>query len=174
MMHSHQALSDGALSDLSYRLRFANARFARVAYELRCRVTFTRTHHAKRRAHWSGLRIDVEKAKGCPTKEIYARPLPVLDTTPSPSPIMLSFHGSAVEPYNQLGLEIPHVVARPRERLIIRIPPLASLYDDMSRHEQYGTPAPGAPLIQTKDLPEEYEIEDSSSSRSCGFWRVTC
>ncbi|OAX37005.1 hypothetical protein K503DRAFT_801568 [Rhizopogon vinicolor AM-OR11-026] len=170
-MPFRHALSDAALSDLAYKLRYANARYTRVAFELRCRMTFTRTHHAKRRAFWSGLRVDVEKAKGCPMTAIAVKPLPVLDTTPSPSP--LSFHVSAVEPHNQLGLEIPHIVvsspdmyAHPRERLIIRIPPLASLYDDMSRHEQYDIPAPGAPLIRTKDLPEDCEMEDDCSTRS--------
>lgn len=175
-MSSRHALSDGALSDLAYKLRYANARYTRVAFELRFRITCTRTHHAKRRAFWSGLRIDVEKAKGCPMTAISVKPLPVLDTTPSPSPIMLSFRRSAVEPYNQLGLEIPHTVvsssdvhAHHRERLVIRISPLASLYDDVSRHEQYDMPAPGAPRIRTRDLPEDCEMEDICSSRSCGF-----
>jgi len=176
MMPSRHALSDGALFDLTYRLRHTNARYAQIAFELRCRMTFTRTHHAKRRALWAGLRIDVEKAKDCPMTAVSVRPLPLLDTTPSPSPIMLSFRESAVEPCNQLGLEIPRALvpshgadAHPRERLIIRIPPLASLYDDMSRHEQHGMTAPGAPLIRTKDLPEDFDTEDICSSRSRRF-----
>jgi len=170
-MPSRHALSDAALSDLTYRLRYANARYTRVASELRCRVAFTRTHHAKHRAFWSGLCIDVEKAKGCPMTAISVRPLPVLDTTPSLSPLMLSFHESEYD--NELGLEVPHIVvssphtyAHPRERLIIRIPPLASLYNNISPHEQYDIPAPGAPLIRTMDLPEECEMEDMCSSRS--------
>ncbi|KAJ8590916.1 hypothetical protein M405DRAFT_815213 [Rhizopogon salebrosus TDB-379] len=173
-MPSRHALSDAAISDLTYKLRYANARYTRVASELRRRVAFTRTHHAKRRAFWSGLSVDVEKAKGCPMTAISVRPLPVLDTTPSPSPLMLEFfHESAVEHDNELGLEVPRIVVlspdtyvHPRERLIIRIPPLASLYDNISSHEQYDIPAPGAPLIRTMDLPEECEMEDMCSSRS--------
>jgi hypothetical protein len=180
-MPSRHALSDAAISDLTYKLRYANARYTRVASELRRRVAFTRTHHAKRRAFWSGLCVDVEKAKGCPMTAISVRPLPVLDTTPSPSPLMLFFHESAVGHDNELGLEVPRIVAlspdtyvHPRERLIIRIPPLASLYDNISSHEQYDIPTPGAPLIRTMDLPEECEMEDMCSSRSCGSCRETC
>ncbi|KAG0703480.1 hypothetical protein DFH29DRAFT_440994 [Suillus ampliporus] len=171
MMSSHSALSDAALSELTYKLRYANARYGQIAFELRCRIKFTRTHHAQRRAFRSGLRVDIAKAKGCPMTAISVRPLPVLDTTRSPSPIMLS--PCLPESHNELGLEIPDIIvsspdvyAQPRERLVIRIPPLASLHNDVYYHEQYDMPAPGAPRIHTKELPEECEMEDICSSRS--------
>lgn len=170
-MSSHSALSDAALSELTYKLRYANARYGQIAFELRCRIKFTRTHHAQRRAFRSGLRVDIAKAKGCPMTAISVRPLPVLDTTRSPSPIMLS--PCLPESHNELGLEIPDIIvsspdvyAQPRERLVIRIPPLASLHNDVYHHEQYDMPAPGAPRIHTKELPEECEMEDICSSRS--------
>ncbi|KAG2342683.1 hypothetical protein BDR05DRAFT_339983 [Suillus weaverae] len=172
MMSSRTALSDAALSDLVCKLRYANARYGQIACQLRCRITITRTYHAQRRAFWSGLRVDIAKAKDCPTTAISAMPLPVLDTTPSPSPLMLSPFALAAEAHNELGLEIPDIVVslpdayvHPRKRLVIRIPPLASLHNDMYRHEQYDMSAPGAPLIRTKELPE-CEMDENFSSRS--------
>ncbi|KAG1746885.1 hypothetical protein EDB19DRAFT_330829 [Suillus lakei] len=165
-MSSHNALSDAALSDLACRLRYANARYGQIACQLRCRITITRSYHAQRRAFWSGLRVDIAKAKDCPSTAISVRPLPVLDTTPSPLPLMLSSCAPAAEAHNDLDLEIPDIIVsspdayvQPRERLVIRIPPLASLHTDMYRHEQYDMSAPGAPLIRTKELPE-CEMED--------------
>ncbi|KAG2156976.1 hypothetical protein DEU56DRAFT_703801, partial [Suillus clintonianus] len=64
------ALSDAALSDLACRLRYANARYGQIACQLRCRITITRTNHAQRHAFWAGLRVDIAKAKGCPTTAI--------------------------------------------------------------------------------------------------------
>ncbi|KAG1741788.1 uncharacterized protein EDB91DRAFT_1247843 [Suillus paluster] len=172
-MPSHPALSDATLSEVAYKLRYANARYSQIAFELRCRLKFTRTHHAQRHAFWSGLRVDIAKAKGCPMTAISVRPLPILDTTRSPSPITLPLYMPAAEAHNKLGLDIPDIVvsspdayAQPRERLIIRIPPLASLYNDVYRHEQYGMPVPGAPRMRTRELPEECEMEDMCSSRS--------
>lgn len=172
MMSSHTALSDAALSDLARRLRYANARYGQIACQLRCRITITRTHHAQRRAFWSGLRIDIAKARDCPSTAISVKPLPVLDTTPSPLPLMPSPFAFAAKAHNQLGLEIPDIVIsspdaydQSHKRLVIRIPPLASLRDDMYRHEQYDMPAPGAPLIRTKELPE-CEMDELCSSRS--------
>lgn len=171
-MSSRTALSDAALSDLVCKLRYANARYGQIACQLRCRITITRTYHAQRRAFWSGLRVDIAKAKDCPTTAISAMPLPVLDTTPSPSPLMLSPFALAAEAHNELGLEIPDIVVslpdayvHPRKRLVIRIPPLASLHNDMYHHEQYDMSAPGAPLIRTKELPE-CEMDENFSSRS--------
>ncbi|KAG1775079.1 hypothetical protein EV702DRAFT_460237 [Suillus placidus] len=173
MMSTRTALSDAALSDLARKLRYANARYGQIACRLRCRITITRTYHAQRRAFWSGLRIDIAKAKDCPSTAISVMPLPVLDTTPSPSPLMLSPLALAAEAHNGLGLEIPDIVVslpnayvQPRKRLVIRIPPLASLHDDMYRHEPYDMSAPGAPLIRTKELPE-CEMDEIYSSRSC-------
>ncbi|KAG2134578.1 uncharacterized protein EDB93DRAFT_1254468 [Suillus bovinus] len=174
-MSSHTALSDAALSDLASKLRYANARYGQIAFQLRCRITITRTYHAQRRAFWSGLRVDIAKAKDCPSTAISIKPLPVLDTTPSPLPLMLSPLALAAEARNELGLEIPDIIvsppdayAQPRKRLIIRIPPLVSLYDHMYRHEHCDTSAPGAPLIRTKELPdcEMDEVFSSSSSSS--------
>lgn len=172
MMSSQSALSDAALSDLACRLRYANVRYGQIAYQLRCRITITRTYHAQRHALLSGLRIDIAKAKNCPSTAISVRPLPVLDTTPSSSPLMLSPLAFAAEAHNKLGLEIPDIVVSPpdvslqsRTRLIIRIPPLATLHDDTYRHEQCDMSAPGAPLIRTKELPE-CEMDELSSSRS--------
>jgi hypothetical protein len=171
-MSSHSALSNAALSDLICRLRYANARYGQIACQLRCQITITRTYHAQRRAFWSGLRVDIAKAKDCPSTAISVRPLPVLDTTPSPSPFMLSPLALTAEVHNELGLEIPNIVVsppdscvQPRERLVIRIPPLASLHVDMYRHEDYDMPTPGAPLIRTKELPE-CEMDEMFSSRS--------
>jgi hypothetical protein len=86
---------------------------------------------------------------------------------------MLSSFALAAEAHNKLGLEIsdnvvssPDAYAKSRKRLVIRIPPLASLRDDMYRHEQYDMPAPGAPLLRTKELPE-CEMDELFSSRSC-------
>ncbi|KAG1814406.1 uncharacterized protein BJ212DRAFT_369591 [Suillus subaureus] len=172
MMSSQNALSDAALSGLIYRLRYANARYGQIACQLRCRMTITRTYHAQRRAFWSGLRVDIAKAKGCPSTAISVRPLPVLDTTPSPLPLMLSSFARTAETHNELGLEIPDIVVsspdayvQPHKRLVIRIPPLASLHDDMYRHEHNDMSAPGAPLIRTKELPE-CEMDEMISSRS--------
>ncbi|KAG2101851.1 uncharacterized protein F5147DRAFT_296616 [Suillus discolor] len=172
MMSSHTALSDAALSDLACRLRYANARYGQIACQLRCRITITRTHHAQRRAFWSGLRIDIAKAKGCPSTAISVRPLPVLDTTPSPSPLMLSPFALVANVRNELGLEIPDIVVSPPDaydqpckRLVIRIPPLAGLHDNMHHHEHCDISAPGAPLLRTKELPE-CEMDEMFSSRS--------
>jgi hypothetical protein len=81
------------------------------------------------------------------------------------SPLALAAH-------NKLGLEIPDTTVsspdaytRSRKRLVIRIPPLASLHNDVYRHEQHDMSAPGAPLIRTKELPE-CEMDELFSSRS--------
>lgn len=172
MMSSHSALSDAALSDLACRLRYANARYGQIACQLRCRITITRTYHAQRHAFWSGLRVDIAKAKNCPSTAISVRPLPILDTTPSPLPLMLSPIALAAKAHNELGSEIPDIVVsppdayiQPSKRLVIRIPPRASLHDDMYCHEQYDMSPPGAPLLRTKELPQ-CDMDEMCSSRS--------
>ncbi|KAG1873996.1 hypothetical protein C8R48DRAFT_427653 [Suillus tomentosus] len=85
---------------------------------------------------------------------------------------MLSPFALVANVRNELGLEIPDIVVsppdaydQPRKRLVIRIPPLAGLHDNMYRHEHCEISAPGAPLIRTKELPE-CEMDEMFSSRS--------
>ncbi|KAG8220698.1 hypothetical protein J3R82DRAFT_2991 [Butyriboletus roseoflavus] len=70
-------------TQLVHRLRRTNARYNQIAHQ--CRRTQRPTHHAKRRAYRTGLRIDTSKAcTACPSKHLSAASiqlLPVLDRT---------------------------------------------------------------------------------------------
>ncbi|KAH7920496.1 hypothetical protein BV22DRAFT_799970 [Leucogyrophana mollusca] len=115
---STSALSSIALAQIIFKLRYANARYLQIAQQLRCRLHLT--HHAKRRAYWVGLRVDITKAQNCPGTAISVKPLPIVDTTRSPAtaewPTLISLRSSAKGRHlsqasqlvhNQLGLQVP-------------------------------------------------------------------
>ncbi|KIJ58726.1 hypothetical protein HYDPIDRAFT_57030, partial [Hydnomerulius pinastri MD-312] len=58
------SFSTPRFAQLIHRLRYTNARYDQIAREFRCRLR--PTYHAKRRAYWAGLRVDISKALDCP------------------------------------------------------------------------------------------------------------
>ncbi|KIK94683.1 hypothetical protein PAXRUDRAFT_432069 [Paxillus rubicundulus Ve08.2h10] len=182
---TRSSFSTTAFAQLVHRLRHTNARYDQITSQFRCRIR--PTHHAKRRAYWAGLRIDISKARACPGTLVSRRPLPIVDTayyTPlvvAPLPFMSNYNHMNAFEGSALGLQLtnlPEVVvpspprslsarAGQRRRLTIRVPPL---------HYQYSASemnAPGAPLLRPRQLPEDdSEIEDISlghPSSSCGY-----
>ncbi|KIJ21252.1 hypothetical protein PAXINDRAFT_104267 [Paxillus involutus ATCC 200175] len=75
---TRSSFSTTAFAQLVHRLRHTNARYDQITSQFRCRIR--PTHHAKRRAYWAGLRIDISKARACPGTLVSRRPLPIVDT----------------------------------------------------------------------------------------------
>src|ERR1700737_3327818 len=80
------SLPQDSISLMIYKLHFANARYARIAEEMRARMKNRPLCSPYRiRAAWLGLRVDIESAVKCCPKQVSKIPLPVLETSPSPS-----------------------------------------------------------------------------------------
>ncbi|KAH7910020.1 hypothetical protein BJ138DRAFT_1153939 [Hygrophoropsis aurantiaca] len=185
-MSSASALSSIALAQISSKLRYANFRYFQIAQQLRCKLHLT--HHAKRRACWAGLRVDIMKARNCPGNAISIKPLPIVDTTPSPVSERVASIRSSLRwrsdlslqfVDNTLGLELPEVpqaVVSPPESCIREIesqsaaisPPSYATHGHSRlivripphNHFNKSSPAiPGAPLLRPRELPEDSEAE---------------
>ena len=143
-----------------YKLRFANARYARIAEDVRARMKSRPACSLYRvRAAWLGLRVDVNAAVKCSQNQVSRVPLPILDTVPSPveSKLTIRIPVSHVRSISvqSITTTAPTPVgltsANRRETIYapIRIPPRAPSAPHVENH--WGVP--GAPLLKTKQLP---------------------
>lgn len=73
------------VANLAAILRNANSRYQLIADDMRRCITFT--HHARKRAEGLRLAVDVVKARNCPHRVVAVEPLPILDTTISPTQV---------------------------------------------------------------------------------------
>lgn len=189
-------ISSAALSQLIHRLRNANARYAHIA--LLHRSVLRCTYHAKRRARWSGLHIDILKAQTCPSRHVSLRSLPVIDADPQPVPEKPAFFVPPMSTsVHALGLELTNlpeiVVSSPAssstspqhqlQRLTVRVPPprLNYAYPDLL-HMHIGDGsvpliAPGAPRLKPMQLPDEDGVDAMDACvgyhpLSSGVWRI--
>jgi len=145
---------------MNYKLRFANARYALIAEDIRARMKNRSAYSPYRvRAAWLGLRVDIKAAINCADNQISKIPLPILDTTPSPitSKITIripvshvrslsvpSITTTAPTPVGLTGANRSETIYAPIPT--IRIPPRVP-----SAQNNWGVP--GAPLLKTKELP---------------------
>lgn len=140
------------------KLRYANARYSRIAQEMRKRMEQRITYipnPRQLRAAWLGLRVDTEKAVALSDSQVSKIPLPVLDTDPSPivEKIFLRIprRPSALShtiPLPVIMTTAPTPIHNTNAKLIptIRIPARAPRVGN-----DWGVP--GAPLMVPKDLP---------------------
>ncbi|KAF9221292.1 hypothetical protein BS17DRAFT_819885 [Gyrodon lividus] len=165
---ARSSFSTTAFAQLVNRLRHTNTRYDQIVRQFRSRLR--PTYHAKRRAYWAGLRIDVSKARACPGTLVSRRPLPIIDTASHSSfaaaPLAFTSNHNYMSTLegNTLGLQLTNLPER--QRLTIRVPPLSYEYG-----YGYATPvevnAPGAPLLRPRQLPEDdSEMEDISLAQS--------
>jgi hypothetical protein len=75
------------LSNIIATLRAVNARYHHIAIQFRRHLK--PTQHARRHARSLGLSLDIERAMNCPQRAVSAIPLPILDTSSSPTPYQL-------------------------------------------------------------------------------------
>ncbi|KAF5377283.1 hypothetical protein D9615_006468 [Tricholomella constricta] len=77
-------------------LRRANDHYTHVA--ARIRASLRPTLHARRRAQYLGLTIDVQSAHNCPQKQVSVVPLPILEVSPAPAALVHDIREQAREP----------------------------------------------------------------------------
>ncbi|KAJ7198242.1 hypothetical protein C8J57DRAFT_1417286 [Mycena rebaudengoi] len=114
------ALPPHRLARLSLILREANAHYRRVADSFR--ASLRPTHHARTRAEKIGLTLNIEKAVACPEHQVSVIPLPIIDTTPSPT---ISRRATRATTNATSGTQRPPAQRRSRPTLSLSIPLLA-------------------------------------------------
>jgi hypothetical protein len=81
------SLSSDDFTDLKRTLLQSNQFYRCIAVDLR---SIPLKNSARRRARELGLRINIDKAKACPQKAVSLLPLPIIESSPSPT-VSLSF-----------------------------------------------------------------------------------
>lgn len=157
-----------------YRLRVANAHYARVAHQMRASKSSQRGADSpyRRRAVWLGLRIDTERAAALSDNQVSKIPLPVLDTTPSPVAPKLYIR---IPPFHTRPLSVPSIMINGNattlgmsgQSRIENMYPFALVQNPVCIGNDWGVP--GAPLMKNKELPALSPThEDSPMSQDSG------
>jgi len=86
----HNFLSHRHFEGLKCLMRHSSSNLQLVAQSLRYTYGQKFKNNAKAKASKKGLSINIERAKGCPQTAVSVLPLPIIDTTPTPEPLLIT------------------------------------------------------------------------------------